>query len=174
MTDVTPRKSNHVEQLVAYLDGELDDEQSAVIEKQLRKDPKLRKMIEDLDRTWGLLDAIEPVMAGEEFSRRTLKTAAATGSVSLHRGLGAFGSILSSIISRQALVWFGIGVIGTLGGLGIGVIGGTSEESSHAEQLLRQIDLLQRYPEYSVVPDVDSLRQLRLPKSVTRLSQEVP
>ena len=174
VTDVTPRKPNHVEQLVAYLDGELNDEQSAEIEERLRKDAKLRQMTEDLDRTWGLLDVLEPVVAGEEFSRRTLKTITATGSVPLHRGLGTFGSVLSSIISRQALVWFGIGVMGTLCGLGVVALRGTSEESSHAEQLLRQIDVLQRYPEYSIIPDVNLLRQLRLPKPETSLSREAP
>ena len=175
MTDKAPPKQpNQIEQLVAYLDGELNDEQTAAIEKRLRKDPKLRQMAEELDRTWGMLDALEPVAAGDDFSQQTMQTVAATGSELRQRERASISRLLSSLVGGQTLVWFGMGVIGALIGLGIGAIRGMSEESTQAAQLLRQIDMLQRYPEYSVVPDVQSLRELNLPNPDASSQQEAP
>lgn len=169
----SPKVKGQMEQLVAYLDGELNDEQTAAIEEQLRKDPKLRQMADDLDRTWGILDALEPVGASEEFSRQTMKTVAATGSELKQGAPGTFVRILSSMMSKQAVAWFGIGVLGTLCGLGVAELRGPSAESLQAEQLLRQFDVLQRYPEYSIVPSVDLLQQLDLPEADPAASPEV-
>jgi anti-sigma factor RsiW len=169
-----PKSPNQLEQLVAYLDGELNDQQSAAMEKRLRDDPKLRRMADDLDRTWGLLDALEPVVAGEEFSQRTMKTVATSYSHAEQQRPASLQRLLSTFASSQALTWFGIGVLGTLCGLGLSAFRSPSEESAQATQLLRQIDILDRYPRYSIIPDVASLQQLRLPADGTETSQEAP
>jgi anti-sigma factor RsiW len=163
---------NQIEQLVAYLDGELNDEQTAAIEERLRREPELRQMAEELDRTWGMLDALEPVSAGEEFSQKTMKAVITTGSAAVKQRPWSVATLLSSLVSSQALAWFGIGVIGTGCGFGIAALRGPSEESARATQLLRQIDVLDRYPEYSIVRDVESLGQLELPNSEEPVSQE--
>ncbi|MCH2202881.1 MAG: hypothetical protein MK102_12990 [Fuerstiella sp.] len=171
MTDV-PRKPNAIEQLVAYLDGELDDEQAAGVEKRLSKDPKLRQLADELDRTWGMLDALGPVEASDEFSVQTMKTIAATGTDSRQRVPALVSRFVASWLNSYALTWFGIGVIGTLCGLGINALGGASAESTQAAQLLKQIDVLDRYPQYSIVPDVELLRELKFPHAVESLPQE--
>lgn len=165
MADAPPKSPHPLEQLVAYLDGELDDEQSAAMEKRLRNNPKLRRMAEELDRTWGLLDALEPVAADEEFSQQTVQTVISTDAPALEQRPRSAIGFLSAAVRSQALVWFGIGVIGTACGLSMAVLRGPSEEAVRASRLLRQIDILQRYPQYSIVPDAESLRQLQLPNT---------
>ena len=47
------------EELVAYLDGELDSEQSRKIERRKAVEPNARRMMQELDRTWHMLDALD-------------------------------------------------------------------------------------------------------------------
>ena len=171
-----PKSPNQLEQLVAYLDSELNDQQSMAMEKRLRDDAKLRRMADDLDRTWGLLDVLEPVAAGEEFSQRTMETVVASYSNVEQQRPASLRRLLSAFASRQSLAWFGIGVLGTLCGLGLTAFRSPSEESALATQLLRQMDMLDRYPQYSIIPDVASLQQLQLPPADTDIpaSQEAP
>ncbi len=150
------------EQLVAYLDGELDGEQSAEVEKQLRQDSELRRTAEALDRTWGMLDVLEPVVAGNEFSQQTMKTVVATYSRPVQEQSLSVRRVLAALFSRQSLAWCVIGSAGALCGLGLSQLYGPSEQSVQAEQMLREIDMLDRYPLYRIVPDVDALKSLHL------------
>lgn len=60
--------------LVAYLDGELDDTQSREIEHMLATSPVVRNEVEVLTRTWELLDTLPRPEAGEDFTHRTMST----------------------------------------------------------------------------------------------------
>src|SRR3972149_5979350 len=64
------------EQLVAYLDGELDAQSSRQIEELLASDPEVRLKLQRLERTWELLDELETTPAGEKFTRTTLEMVA--------------------------------------------------------------------------------------------------
>jgi anti-sigma factor RsiW len=61
------------EQLVAYLDGELDTEASRRVEELLASDAKVRQTLQGLDRTWELLDQLETPQVAESFTRSTLE-----------------------------------------------------------------------------------------------------
>jgi len=151
-----------IEQLVAYLDGELDGEQSAAIEKQLRQDSDLRRTAEALDRTWGMLDILEPVIAGNEFSQQTMQTVVATYSRPVQGQKLSLKRLLTTLFSRQSLAWYVVGVAGAFCGLGVSQFFGPSEQSGQAEQMLREIDMLERYPRYRIIPDAGSLERLQL------------
>ena len=69
------------EDLVAYLDGELDDEAGTRIEQALAGSPVARHEVEMLTRTWDLLDLLPEEGAGPEFTERTLSAARAEGAV---------------------------------------------------------------------------------------------
>ena len=47
------------EELVAYLDGELDGEQSRRIEQRAAAEPEARRMLQELDRAWHMLDELD-------------------------------------------------------------------------------------------------------------------
>ena len=64
------------EELVAYLDGELDAEQSRRIEQRTAVEPDARRMLEELDRTWHMLDELDAPATSEDFTRTTMEMVA--------------------------------------------------------------------------------------------------
>ena len=61
--------------LVAYLDGELNEAESRAIATKLTQSVTARREIEALTRTWELLDALPRPHASEDFTQRTLTQA---------------------------------------------------------------------------------------------------
>jgi anti-sigma factor RsiW len=172
--DSTARQPPQIEQLVAYLDGELDAVESAAIEKQLRQDSELRRTAEALDRTWGMLDALEPVVARNEFSQQTMNTVIATYSRPVQEPSLSVRRLLSALFRRQSLTWCTIGVFGALCGLGLSNVYGPSEQSAEAAQMLSELDMLARYPRYRIIPDIDSLERLHLPSDNSSGQESTP
>ncbi|GIX04014.1 MAG: hypothetical protein KatS3mg113_1020 [Planctomycetaceae bacterium] len=64
--------AEHRDNLVAYLDGELSDEQTQQIDELLMKSEVARHEVEALVRTWELLDMLPRPKAREDFTDRTL------------------------------------------------------------------------------------------------------
>lgn len=71
------------EDLVAYLDGELDDAASRRIEETLVADPKVRQALQDLERTWDLLDELDDGGVDDRFTRSTLEMVAVAAAADL-------------------------------------------------------------------------------------------
>jgi hypothetical protein len=65
-----------VEQLVAYLDGELGTEDSRRIEQMLATDPKVRLTLQQLDRTWHMLGELDTTPVDDRFTQSTLEMVA--------------------------------------------------------------------------------------------------
>ncbi len=63
--------------LVAYLDGELDESQAREVETKLSLDPKARAEAEAMRRTWDLLDYLPTPPPSPNFTHRTLDRIAA-------------------------------------------------------------------------------------------------
>ena len=64
------------EQLVAYLDGELDNESCRRIEELLAVDPDVRRKLHWLEQTWEILDELDTAPVGEDFTRTTMQMVA--------------------------------------------------------------------------------------------------
>jgi len=73
--------------LVAYLDGELDDSEAREVEAKLNIDSKAREEAEAMRRTWDLLDYLPTPPPSPNFTHRTLDRIAAQKS-SPNRGRG--------------------------------------------------------------------------------------
>jgi len=58
--------------LVAYLDGELNEAESRAIATKLAHSPTARRELEVLEKTWELLDYLPRPNASEDFTARTL------------------------------------------------------------------------------------------------------
>jgi anti-sigma factor RsiW len=58
--------------LVAYLDGELDEEATRRVEAQISQDPAVRAEVETLQRTWELLDYLPRAEPSATFTHRTV------------------------------------------------------------------------------------------------------
>jgi anti-sigma factor RsiW len=61
------------EDLVAYLDGELDGQKAQELEAKLNLDPNVRAEAEALRRTWQLLDYLPRPEPSPSFTHRTLE-----------------------------------------------------------------------------------------------------
>jgi anti-sigma factor RsiW len=59
--------------LVAYLDGELDERTARALEARLANDPHARAEAEGLRRTWEMLDYLPRAEASTSFTNRTLE-----------------------------------------------------------------------------------------------------
>lgn len=60
------------EQLVAYLDGELSDEQSQAIERQISSNESVKEEIQSLDQAWNALDALPLQSTNHQFTQSTI------------------------------------------------------------------------------------------------------
>jgi anti-sigma factor RsiW len=60
-------------ELVAYLDGEVDQKTAMTIEAKLGRDPRVRSEADQLKRTWELLDYLPRPAPSPDFTHRTLE-----------------------------------------------------------------------------------------------------
>ena len=68
------QKEQELEKLVAYLDGEVSEQEAVEVEQSLSRDEKIRVHVDSLERTWQLLDRLPISKASEEFTENTLST----------------------------------------------------------------------------------------------------
>ncbi|MBN2217425.1 MAG: hypothetical protein JW719_08615 [Pirellulales bacterium] len=71
-----PDSASLDEQLVAYLDGELDDATARHIETLVADDPELRARLRELGQAWELLDQLDRPRIEETFTETTLELVA--------------------------------------------------------------------------------------------------
>ena len=64
--------SHQTEDLVAYLDGELNDDAASRVEETLTDQAPIRQEVEKLTRVWELLDLLPEPRASAKFTERTL------------------------------------------------------------------------------------------------------
>src|SRR5262249_16076458 len=73
MSDKPPMRDDEREDLVAYLDGELEGAARDKIEAKLSIDPAARSEAESLQRTWELLDYLPRPEPSASFPHRPLE-----------------------------------------------------------------------------------------------------
>src|SRR5437588_9479528 len=61
------------DELVAYLDGELDEPTARAVEARLNVDPAAREEADTLQRTWELLDYLPRAEPSSSFTHRTME-----------------------------------------------------------------------------------------------------
>lgn len=75
--DVDPEPSGVIQELTAYLDGELSPDEVAQVEKRLNQDPAYRAQMQALQRTWEAFDVISNEELDDTFVRTTMEMVAA-------------------------------------------------------------------------------------------------
>jgi anti-sigma factor RsiW len=73
MPEPPPLSDEDRDDLVAYLDGELDEDSARALEAKLSLDPAAREEAEALKRTWELLDYLPRPQPSPSFTHRTLE-----------------------------------------------------------------------------------------------------
>ena len=160
-----PEESNdpQLTELVAYLDGELGEEESSRLERQLAENPPLRGYAESLDRTWQLLDTLGEATASGEFTQKTLASLAVISkeefsaqSSSSNRSAGW----IRGIPLTRILLWTLVGFVGTSIGLLLGRSSQAPKAISEDVQLLRKMDLLLQFPQLHAARSASFLEQV--------------
>ena len=73
MNNSPTNDESRLEQIVAYLDGELSPVDEALIRRQLTEDEVFRQEVESMERAWSALDALPGVTVDDKFSQSTIE-----------------------------------------------------------------------------------------------------
>ena len=68
-----PLSENDKAELVAYLDGELDEQATQAVEARLATDADARAELDTLKQTWGMLDYLPKASPSPNFTNRTME-----------------------------------------------------------------------------------------------------
>jgi anti-sigma factor RsiW len=150
------------ENLVAYLDGELDAKTARLVEEQIRRDPNVRTEFDALSRTWEILDFLPRAEPSPNFSSKTLQQ------VSVLRPAVAPASRSQFRSWALAISWAAAVLLAAL--VGYGSVSFLMErhqrqaaEESQADidqQLLRDLRVIENQHLYRHVDDIQLLRAL--------------
>jgi anti-sigma factor RsiW len=150
--DTTDGPAPAEEQLVAYLDGELDDESSRRIEERLTTDATLREQLTRLERTWDALDELEQVEVDEKFTQSTIEMVALLAEEE-HRQEEQQRPI------RVRRSWL-IGSAGLLLACLAGFAAAGLLWPNPNQQLIEDLPVLERLDEYQQIDDIEFLELL--------------
>ena len=148
-------------ELVAYLDGELPDQDADRVEQLLQSNAPLRRDAETLDRTWQLLDSLEAATASGEFTKKTLSTisAIADDEVENARRL-SFKKMLPGTLVAKGLVWCLAGFLACSTGLLLSREVRRDRTNPADKEILNNLDLYLKYPKLWRIPDVKYLKDV--------------
>lgn len=149
---LTAQNGDIDEQLVAYLDGELDAEEAARIERRLADDPHFRARLVQLQRAWDMLDTLERTEADDHFTQSTVAMVAVKAQDDLKV------ESQSGRRSRNA-AWVALAI----GGMAAAIVGFLMIQNRldrPNRELVRDLPVIERIDEYRNVDSVEFLRQL--------------
>lgn len=151
------------EELVAYLDGELEGRAAAELEARLARSETLRREASTIQGAYDLLDFLPMPATTPDFTRRTVVFVERPGTKERLGGTGR---------KRR---WMGVLTgAGFLVGILAAFFAGwrfTSAASDPHRQLLDDLPVIERFEEYRVARDLDLLRALHDQRVLDQLDQ---
>jgi anti-sigma factor RsiW len=141
------------EQLVAYLDGELDEETGRRIETLAASDSQVRERLERLGRTWDLLGELSGAEVSGQFTETTLEMVAVAAEDEVRARREALPRLRRR---RWALAGGSLLAAGAIGFFGVALL-----RPDPNRQLLRDLPVLENLDEYRQVDSIEFLRALR-------------
>jgi anti-sigma factor RsiW len=140
------------EELVAYLDGELDAETEARIVRRLADDPRYNQRLIQLQRAWDLLDTLQQTESDDDFVHSTVAMVAVQAEQDAK-------TQKVRIVRRRNLMWLAIsGVVLLSATLGYLVI--QRRLSREDRELVRDLPVIEHVDEYRTIENLDFLKQL--------------
>lgn len=151
------------EQLVAYLDGELEPSERSEIESRLGRDEYLRKRLRDLQEGWELLDELPTASPSPTLLETTMRMAAleATGEAPPSPRSDGRKPLLNNW-ARSKTVWIGLLAVA---GFVIGAVAVRLNDTLRFERELRELPIAMQVDAYLHAGDLELMRLLmQLPK----------
>lgn len=150
--DLTIEGTPLEEQLVAYLDGELDEEAGRRVEALLASDPKIRDALARLEQTWDALDRLGGAQVDETFTQSTLEMVA----VAAEEDVQEQQQQAPRKRRRQWLIGSGSLVAAAV----VGFLAVMLFWPDPNQQLLQDLPVLQDLDQYRQIPNVEFLERL--------------
>jgi anti-sigma factor RsiW len=155
------------EDLVAYLDGELDDERARALESRINVDPKARSEAEAMRQAWDMLDYLPRPEPSSNFTHRTLERL-------------AIGHLHSASKRRRSLRWLSglawVAAVLLAAGGGFALAGKlwrpapvpvsapVADSAEVEDTLIHHLRVVQNRHLYQAADDLDFLRTLDQPE----------
>jgi anti-sigma factor RsiW len=154
MSDPSPLTDDEREDLVAYLDGELDEEKARAIEARINLDPRMRTEAEALRSAWDMLDYLPRPEASPAFTHRTLERVTRQPAT-MRVGGGRWRALAAAVGWAAALL------VAALLGYG----GGNAWLAQYPtdDDLVRDLRILDNKRLYEPVEDLEFLKKLAHP-----------
>lgn len=164
MADSKPLSDDEREQLIAYLDGELAQTESQVIEKRLNSDPRYRAEADAMRRTWNLLDFLPKPEPSANFTNRTVDRLAALKPASAGAGarLRAWLPPVAWVAGLLLAVLVGYAVAGRI--LPGSQTAGSDLPSDAEQRLARDLRVIEQLGLFQHVDDIHFLNELDRPE----------
>jgi anti-sigma factor RsiW len=156
------------DELVAYLDGELDPKAAEAMATKLSLDSKLRAEADALQRAWDILDILPRPQPSAAFTTRTASQAIPTGlsgTQALPAGSAAPTMPAVSVSRPGPGFWLGSAAVILLAGVG-GYFGhrALAPPKAGPDPPLEDVTLMKNLRLYRNVDDIDYLKKLDSPE----------
>lgn len=141
-------------ELVAYLDGELDEEAAQRVETKVNIDPTVRAELESLRRTWEMLDYLPRAEPSPSFTNQTLSR------LPQHAKKTQPQPVARSRSPWLPAVWLATALVAAV----LGYTATARYLSEPTEQdLIRELRVIEHYQMYKAIPDLEFLKGLDEP-----------
>ena len=140
------------EEIVAYLDGELDAETEARVVRQLGEDAAYRARLAQLQQAWDLLDNLRGCEADDEFVQSTVAMVAVQAEAEAK-------TMRQRIVQRRSLAGLAIAGV-TLASLLVGYAFFQYRLSEPNRKLVKDLPVIERMDELRNIENIDFLKQL--------------
>ena len=167
--DARPPEDPVTEQIVAYLDGELDPASAEAMATRISLDPKLRAKTDSLKRTWDALDLLPRPKPSVNFATKTVSQVFPAAVATMIAQ--ASGPLTTTVPPppAQASRWWIAAIIVVVAGFPAGYVGRAlwkprPDETERDAALIRELSLLKNARFYRDVDDMNFLRTLDGPE----------
>ena len=137
------------EQLVAYLDGELDPETAERVRQRLETDPDLRRQLESHSGAWAMLDELQQPQVKTDFTESTLEVVALAAQSDIDQFRATrprrYATIAASLFAACFIGFFGVALV----------------RPDPNRQLLEDLPVVERLDEYRQIDSLEFLQELR-------------
>lgn len=140
------------EEIVAYLDGELDAQSEARVARRLSDDPAYRLRLNQLQQAWDLLDNLRGTEADDEF------TASTVAMVAVQADQEAKSQQMRAA-TKRSFAWLALVAVALISVIsGYAVLHSRLTEADR--KLVRDLPVIEHVDEYSNIDNVDFLKAL--------------
>ena len=154
------------EELVAYLDGELNVARRRDIERLLAEDPSIRQRLQSMEQAWETLDVLSASSVDESFTQSTVEMVAMAAETDAQE-------LAQNNVRRRSTAWMtrlsGIAAAVAIGFLGVRIFGDDPND-----QLLRDLPVIENVDHYRHVESIEFLRRLHAEAMFAQETNDAP